>query len=78
MDGLGFLLMDGLGFDSSEIIVDCKFKATFVSLASLILGGESVLSEINYLYSLETLGDVKPVTHLAAVDVTSKKDKVTS
>ncbi|XWS76674.1 hypothetical protein CRYUN_Cryun01aG0197800 [Craigia yunnanensis] len=56
------LLMNGLVFDSIEIIVDGKVEAMFVSLALSILGGESVLSEINYLHSPETMDDVKPVT----------------
>ncbi|XWS40030.1 hypothetical protein CRYUN_Cryun18bG0105000 [Craigia yunnanensis] len=56
-----------------QIIVDGKVKPRFVSLAPSVLGGESVLNEINYLHSPETVDDVMPVTHLLAVDVTSKK-----
>ncbi|XWS55878.1 hypothetical protein CRYUN_Cryun09bG0037800 [Craigia yunnanensis] len=57
------LLMDFLVFDSSEIIVDGKVKATFASLASSIIGRESVLNEINYLPSPENLvNDDRPST----------------
>ncbi|XP_022726085.1 UDP-glucose:glycoprotein glucosyltransferase-like isoform X2 [Durio zibethinus] len=68
-----FLSENGVSRYNPQIIVDGKVKSRFVSLASSILGGESVLNEINYIHSVETVDDVKPVTHLLAVDVTSKK-----
>ncbi|XVF67689.1 hypothetical protein PTKIN_Ptkin10aG0141700 [Pterospermum kingtungense] len=68
-----FLSENGVSRYNPQIIVDGKVKPKFVSLASSVLGGESVLNEINYLHSPETVDNVKPVTHLLAVDVTSKK-----
>ncbi|XWS67943.1 hypothetical protein CRYUN_Cryun04dG0048000 [Craigia yunnanensis] len=70
-----FLSENGVSRYNPQIIVDGKIKPRFVSLASSILGEESVLNEINYLHSPETVDDVKPVTHLLAVDVTSKKGR---
>lgn len=37
-----------------QILADGKAKRRFVSLASSILGGESVLNEISYLHSPES------------------------
>ncbi|GMJ03532.1 UDP-GLUCOSE:GLYCOPROTEIN GLUCOSYLTRANSFERASE, PRIORITY IN SWEET LIFE 2 [Hibiscus trionum] len=68
-----FLSEAGVSRYNPQIIVSGKVKPRFVSLASSILGGESVLNELNYLHSPETVDDVKPVTHLLALDVTSKK-----
>ncbi|XVE66939.1 hypothetical protein DITRI_Ditri08aG0119800 [Diplodiscus trichospermus] len=68
-----FLSENGVSRYNPQIIVDGKVKPRFVSLASSVLGGESVLNEINYLHSPETVDEVKPVTHLLAVDVTSRK-----
>ncbi|TYJ03442.1 hypothetical protein E1A91_A12G028100v1 [Gossypium mustelinum] len=68
-----FLSENGISRYNPQILADGKVKRRFVSLASSILGGDSVLNEINYLHSPETVDDVKAVTHLLAVDVTSKK-----
>ncbi|KAA3462915.1 UDP-glucose:glycoprotein glucosyltransferase-like isoform X2 [Gossypium australe] len=68
-----FLSENGISRYNPQILADGKIKRRFVSLASSILGGDSVLNEINYLHSPETVDDVKAVTHLLAVDVTSKK-----
>ncbi|XP_017970879.1 PREDICTED: UDP-glucose:glycoprotein glucosyltransferase isoform X1 [Theobroma cacao] len=68
-----FLSENGVSRYNPQIIVDGKAKPRFISLASSILGGESVLNDINYLHSPETVDNVKPVTHLLAVDITSKK-----
>ncbi|KAL1065904.1 hypothetical protein V6Z11_D12G028700 [Gossypium hirsutum] len=68
-----FLSENGISRYNPQILADGKVKQRFVSLASSILGGDSVLNEINYLHSPETVDDVKAVTHLLAVDVTSKK-----
>ncbi|GLT63971.1 hypothetical protein SLA2020_364930 [Shorea laevis] len=54
-----------------QIIANGKPK--FISLATSILGGESVLNDINYLHSPETMDDLKAVTHLLSVDAASKK-----
>lgn len=48
-------------------------KPRFVSLSTYVLGGEGVLNDIAYLHSPETMDDLKPVTHLLAVNVASKK-----
>ncbi|KAK8617673.1 hypothetical protein V6N13_080581 [Hibiscus sabdariffa] len=68
-----FLSENGVSRYNPQIIVGGKVKPRFVSLASSILGGDSVLNEINYLHSPETVDNVKPVTHLLAVEVTSRK-----
>ncbi|RVX04596.1 UDP-glucose:glycoprotein glucosyltransferase [Vitis vinifera] len=52
---------------------DTKVKPRFISLGSSVLGGESVLNDISYLHSPDTIDDLKPVTHLLAVDITSRK-----
>ncbi|KDO50107.1 hypothetical protein CISIN_1g000334mg [Citrus sinensis] len=63
----------GINRYNPQIITDAKVKPKFISLASSFLGRETELKDINYLHSPETVDDVKPVTHLLAVDVTSKK-----
>lgn len=68
-----FLSESGINRYNPQIITDAKVKPKFISLASSFLGGETELKDINYLHSPETVDDVKPVTHLLAVDVTSKK-----
>ncbi|KAK8564297.1 hypothetical protein V6N12_036423 [Hibiscus sabdariffa] len=68
-----FLSENGVSRYNPQIVGGGKVKPRFVSLASSIPGGESVLNELNYLHSPETVDDVKPVTHLLALDVTSKK-----
>lgn len=67
-----FLSENGVSRYNPQIIAG-KVKPRFVSLASSILGGESVLNEINYLHSPGSVDDVKPVTHLLAVDVKQEK-----
>ncbi|CAI9304355.1 unnamed protein product [Lactuca saligna] len=54
-------------------IVGGKAKPKFVSLTPSILGDESLLNNIEYLHSVGTMDDLKPITHLLAVDVTSRK-----
>lgn len=68
-----FLLESGVTRYNPQIIGDGNVKPRFAKLASSILGEESVLNDMSYLHSPETLDDVKPVTHLLAVDVTSVK-----
>lgn len=65
-----FLTESGITRYNPQIIADGKPK--FIPLTS-ILGEEAVLNNINYLHSPETIDDLKPVTHLLAVDVTTKK-----
>ncbi|KAI9177410.1 hypothetical protein LWI28_014868 [Acer negundo] len=67
-----FLSESGINRYSPQIVVNDKVKPRFISLASSILGGESVLKDVNYLHSPETIDDLKPVTHLL-VNITSKK-----
>ncbi|XP_015878960.3 UDP-glucose:glycoprotein glucosyltransferase isoform X1 [Ziziphus jujuba] len=66
-----FLSESGLSRYNPQIIADSKPR--FISLSTSILGGEVVLNDINYFHSSETVDDLKPVTHLLAVDVASKK-----
>ncbi|KAE8009047.1 hypothetical protein FH972_005504 [Carpinus fangiana] len=66
-----FLSENGISRYNPQIIANGKPK--FISLATSILGGESVLNDINYLHSPETMDDLKPVTHLLSVDAASKK-----
>lgn len=68
-----FFSESGISRYNPQIITDSKVKPRFVSLASSSFGGDSLLDDINYLHSSGTADDVKPVTHLLAVDVTSKK-----
>ncbi|GLU02935.1 hypothetical protein SLE2022_201650 [Rubroshorea leprosula] len=68
-----FLSESGVSRYNPQIIGDGKVKPRFVSLASSVLDGESLLIDVNYLHSPGTIDDLKPVTHLLAVDVTSKK-----
>ncbi|KAJ4874821.1 UDP-glucose:glycoprotein glucosyltransferase [Raphanus sativus] len=63
----------GLSRYNPQIISGGKNKPRYVSLASSTKSGESMLDNINYLHSPETSDDVKYVTHLLAVDVTTKK-----
>lgn len=88
---------------SVQIIAEGKAKPRFISLTSGVLGGKSVVNDINFLHSpgskqnlcweqwnfteslmviviwllsnpnILAVDDVKPVTHLLAVDITSKK-----
>ncbi|GAV61148.1 Glyco_transf_8 domain-containing protein/UDP-g_GGTase domain-containing protein [Cephalotus follicularis] len=67
-----FLSESGISRYNPQIISDGKVKPKFVSLASSVHGGEPVLNDVNFLHSPDTMDDVKPVTHLLAVDVTSK------
>ncbi|KAJ6704521.1 UDP-GLUCOSE GLYCOPROTEIN:GLUCOSYLTRANSFERASE [Salix viminalis] len=68
-----FLSESGISRYNPQIIAEGKAKPRFISLTSGVLGGESVLNDINFLHSSGTVDDVKPVTHLLAVDITSKK-----
>jgi UDP-glucose:glycoprotein glucosyltransferase len=68
-----FLSETGIQRYNPQIISDGKIKAKYVSLSPVILGKDSVLSDNGYLHSPETTDDLKPVTHLLSIDVTSKK-----
>lgn len=68
-----FLSESGVRRYNPQIIADGKVKPRFISLSTSIAEKESVLNEVNYLHSPETIDDLKPVTHILAIDVTSRK-----
>ncbi|KAK6915977.1 UGGT, thioredoxin-like domain 1 [Dillenia turbinata] len=67
-----FLSENGIQRFNPLIMADGNAKPRFVALSKSNIGWESVLSDISYLHSAETVDDLKPVTHLLAVDITSK------
>ncbi|KAI3702099.1 hypothetical protein L6452_27772 [Arctium lappa] len=67
-----FLSESGIQRYNPQIVGD-KAKAKFVSLTASLLEDESMLNNIEYLHSAGTIDDLKPVTHLLAVDVKSRK-----
>ncbi|KAG9456989.1 hypothetical protein H6P81_001497 [Aristolochia fimbriata] len=56
-----------------QIMGDEKDQKKFISLSTSTVGQESFLSQLSYLHSPGTIDDLKPVTHLLVVNVTSKK-----
>ncbi|CAN4108103.1 unnamed protein product [Withania somnifera] len=68
-----FLLESGVQRYNPQIIAEGKVKPRFVSLSALILADNSFLNEIGYLHSTDTIDDLKPVTHLLAVNMASEK-----
>ncbi|KAJ8425780.1 hypothetical protein Cgig2_020918 [Carnegiea gigantea] len=68
-----FLLESGVSRYNPQIISDAKSKPKFVSLAKSILDEGSALHEISYLHSPESSDNVKPVTQLLAIDLTTMK-----
>ncbi|XP_077249735.1 EMS-MUTAGENIZED BRI1 SUPPRESSOR 1 isoform X2 [Tasmannia lanceolata] len=68
-----FLSESGYHRYNPQITGEGKDQKRFVSLPTSILGRESFLNDISYLHSPETVDDLKPVTHLLVVNVTSKK-----
>ncbi|KAI4342257.1 hypothetical protein MLD38_026900 [Melastoma candidum] len=68
-----FLTENGVSRYNPQIIAESKTQMRFVSLSASAEGRDSVLHEINYLHSPETVDDLKPVTHLLAVDIMSEK-----
>nr|CAD1836155.1 unnamed protein product [Ananas comosus var. bracteatus] len=67
-----FLSESGYGRYNPSIIGDDKGKKKFVSLFASFLQSDSVLHDIAYLHSHGTVDDLKPVTHLLAVNVASR------
>ncbi|KAJ4832577.1 hypothetical protein Tsubulata_030778 [Turnera subulata] len=67
-----FLSESGISRYNPQIMGEGKAKPAFISLSSAVVR-ESVLNDINYLHSPDTVDDLKPVTHLLAVDITSEK-----
>ncbi|XP_058110357.1 UDP-glucose:glycoprotein glucosyltransferase isoform X2 [Magnolia sinica] len=68
-----FLSESGYNRYNPQITGDGKGQKRFISLCTSFLERESVLNEISYLHSHGTADDLKPVTHLLAVNVTLKK-----
>ncbi|XP_012568016.1 UDP-glucose:glycoprotein glucosyltransferase [Cicer arietinum] len=64
-----FLSEAGIQRYNPRIISDNKPR--FISLSTFTFGEASILNDINYLHSPGTMDDLKPVTHLLAVDITS-------
>ncbi|XP_057430669.1 UDP-glucose:glycoprotein glucosyltransferase isoform X2 [Lotus japonicus] len=64
-----FLSEAGIQRYNPRIISDNKPR--FISLSTFIFGEASILNDIDYLHSPETMDDLKPVTHLLGVDITS-------
>ncbi|RDY03533.1 UDP-glucose:glycoprotein glucosyltransferase, partial [Mucuna pruriens] len=65
-----FLSEAGIQRYNPKIISDSKPR--FISLSMFTFGEESVLNDIVYLHSPGTMDDLKAVTHLLAVDITSR------
>ncbi|PHT63712.1 UDP-glucose:glycoprotein glucosyltransferase [Capsicum annuum] len=68
-----FLSESGVQRYNPQIIAEGKVKPRFVSLSALILTDNSFFNEVSYLHSTETIDDLKPVTHLLAVNMASEK-----
>ncbi|KAJ1435014.1 UDP-glucose:Glycoprotein Glucosyltransferase [Sesbania bispinosa] len=64
-----FLSEAGIQRYNPRIISDNKPR--FISLSTFIFGEASILNDIDYLHPPGTMDDLKPVTHLLAVDITS-------
>lgn len=50
-----------------------KGRKKIISLFNLFFGSEPMLQDVRYLHSTGTADDLKPVTHLLAVNVTSRE-----
>lgn len=68
-----FLSESGHPRYNPHIIREGKDHQKYVSLATSLLKKDSVMVKLQYLHSPETEDDMKPVTHLLAVDLTSKR-----
>lgn len=68
-----FLSENGIQRYNPQIVADGKVKPGFKSLSPSVLGTDSVLNDIGYLHSPDTFDELKPVTHLLSVDITSIK-----
>ncbi|KAG1353977.1 UDP-glucose:glycoprotein glucosyltransferase [Cocos nucifera] len=67
-----FLSESGYHRYNPQIIGNGKGKKKFTSLFTVYLGTESILHDISYLHSRGSVDDLKPVTHLLAVNATSR------
>ncbi|KAI8555132.1 hypothetical protein RHMOL_Rhmol05G0150600 [Rhododendron molle] len=68
-----FLSESGVPRYNPQIIADGKVKPKFVSLSRAILRNDFIQNDVSFLHSPETVDDLKPVTHLLVIDVTSTK-----
>ncbi|XP_057538898.1 UDP-glucose:glycoprotein glucosyltransferase [Amaranthus tricolor] len=68
-----FLSENGVRRYNPLIITDGKLKPKFISLTKSVLDEESALHELSFLHSPKTVDELKPVTHLIAIDLTSTK-----
>ncbi|ONK57353.1 uncharacterized protein A4U43_C10F19220 [Asparagus officinalis] len=68
-----FLSESGHQRYNPQILGEGKEKKKFISLFTLFFGGETTLQEVKYLHSSETADDLKPVTHLLAVNASSRE-----
>lgn len=63
-------LLSEAGIQRYNPRIICDNKPRFISLAMFTFGEASILNGINYLHSPGIMDDLKPVTHLIAVDIT--------
>lgn len=68
-----FLSESGHHRYNPQIMGDGKGTKQFISLFTSFLESESLLPDISYLHTPGTVDDLKPVTHLLAVNVTSRE-----
>ncbi|XP_065869567.1 UDP-glucose:glycoprotein glucosyltransferase isoform X2 [Euphorbia lathyris] len=68
-----FLSESSISRYNPQIIAEGKGKPKFTSLSSSLVEGKSAIHDIGYLHSPETNDDLKPVTQLLVVDITSMK-----
>lgn len=68
-----FLSESSISRYNPRIIAEGKAKPRFISLSSSVFEGEYVINDVNYLHSPDTVDDMKPVTQLLLVDVTSMR-----
>ncbi|XP_042473077.1 UDP-glucose:glycoprotein glucosyltransferase-like [Zingiber officinale] len=55
-----------------QILNEAKGQKRFISLFSSYAGTKGMLEDMNYLHSHGSMDDLKPVTHLLAVSITSR------
>lgn len=67
-----FLSESGVPRYNLQIIAEGKAQPKYVSLSAAIIEKDSVLNGLSYLHSPQTIDELKPVTHLVAIDVTSR------
>ncbi|CAL9044711.1 unnamed protein product [Musa banksii] len=67
-----FLSENGYRRYNPQILSEAKGHKKFSSLISSYVGTESILQDVHYLHSYASADDLKPVTHLLAIDITSR------